>query len=72
LFILISESFVLCKSYCPPPQYVPNMNNPILCSADISVPNHLAVPFKACGNEIGYDSDTNYPLQVCNIYFKIT
>lgn len=58
------ESFALCKTYCPPAQYVPSMNTPVLCVADLSVPDHPPVPFKACGSEISYDSDTNYPLQL--------
>lgn len=65
----LTESFALCKKYCPPSQYVPSMNMPGLCVADLSIPSHPPVPFKACGSETGYDSDTNYPLQVCDSYF---
>jgi hypothetical protein len=57
---------MLCQTYCPPPHYVPSMDKPVVCLADVPIPNHPLVHFKACGNEISYDSDTNYPLQVCS------
>jgi hypothetical protein len=66
LFWFISESFVLCKTYCPPPQYVPNVDKSVLCLAELSDSHHPRFPFKACGNQISYDSDTTYPLQVCS------
>lgn len=58
------ESFVLCKTYCPPSQYVPSINAPVICVSDLSVVDHPPVPFKVCGSEVSYDSDTNYPLQL--------
>lgn len=58
------ESFVLCRTYYPPPQFVPNMNKSVLCLAELSVSHHQRFPFKACGNQISYDSDTTYPLQL--------
>ncbi|XP_021937211.1 putative tRNA (cytidine(32)/guanosine(34)-2'-O)-methyltransferase isoform X2 [Zootermopsis nevadensis] len=65
------ESFVLCKTYCPPPQYVPSMDKPVLYLTDLPIQKYPLVHFKACGNEIGYDSDTNYPLQVCSNHLLI-
>lgn len=67
-FCFIAESFALCKTYCPLSQYMPNVNTTVLPVAGLSVPDHPPVPFKACGSEMGYDSDTNYPLQVCGNY----
>jgi len=67
-FCFIAESFVLCKTYCPPSQYVPSINAPVICVSDLSVVDHPPVPFKVCGSEVSYDSDTNYPLQVCDKY----
>jgi hypothetical protein len=66
LFWFISESFVLCKTYCPPLQYVPNIDKSVLCLAELSDSHQPRFPFKACGNQISYDSDTTYPLQVCS------
>jgi hypothetical protein len=60
----ISESFVLCKTYCPPPEYVPNMDKPVFCLPELSALHHPLFPFKACGTRTSYDSDTTYPLQV--------
>ena len=67
-FCFIAESFVLCKTYCPPSQYVPSVNTPVICMSDLSVVDHPPIPFKVCGSEVSYDSDTNYPLQVCGKY----
>ncbi|XP_023721377.1 putative tRNA (cytidine(32)/guanosine(34)-2'-O)-methyltransferase isoform X2 [Cryptotermes secundus] len=58
------ESFVLCKTYCPPLQYVPNIDKSLLGSPELLDSPHPRFPFKACGNQISYDSDTTYPLQL--------
>jgi hypothetical protein len=64
-FCFIAESFVLCKTFCHPSQYVPGITTPVICVSDLSVIDYPPVPFKACGSEVSYDSDMNYPLQVC-------
>eukprot|EP01095_Lingulamoeba_sp_RSL-Kostka_P016392 TRINITY_DN8019_c0_g1_i1.p1 TRINITY_DN8019_c0_g1~~TRINITY_DN8019_c0_g1_i1.p1 ORF type:complete len:322 (-),score=70.31 TRINITY_DN8019_c0_g1_i1:152-1096(-) len=62
------ESFVLCRDFSPPENYKPSMDNVILdfsYSDDknpIIGPERVLVPFVACGDLSGYDSDKNYPL----------
>jgi hypothetical protein len=64
-----TEAFVVCRNYRPPIGYEPTMidplldrhygmNNPTLGS------NRVLVPFVACGDLNGFDSDQNYPLEV--------
>ncbi|KAL2099764.1 hypothetical protein ACEWY4_004158 [Coilia grayii] len=64
------EAFVVCQNYSPPEGYVPNMSNPLLDhSYDVDFnqlegPNRIIVPFLACGDLSGFDSDKTYPLQL--------
>eukprot|EP00112_Aurelia_sp_Birch-Aquarium-sp1_P008480 Seg1935.6 transcript_id=Seg1935.6/GoldUCD/mRNA.D3Y31 product="tRNA cytidine32/guanosine34-2'-O-methyltransferase" protein_id=Seg1935.6/GoldUCD/D3Y31 len=65
------ESFAVCQNYCPPEGYKPTMANPLLKSDDASFndlngPNRILVPFMACGDLSGFDSDMNYPLNATN------
>ncbi|KAJ9059341.1 tRNA (uridine-2'-O-)-methyltransferase trm7 [Entomophthora muscae] len=63
------EAFVVCQNYSPPEGYVPSMVNPMM---DLSYnetnplvgPNRMIVPFIACGDLEGFDSDMTYPLPV--------
>ncbi|KAI8333109.1 FtsJ-like methyltransferase-domain-containing protein [Chlamydoabsidia padenii] len=62
------ESFIVCQGYNPPPNYKPTMANPLLdlnydAEKELVGPNQTIVPFLACGNINGYDSDLTYPLQ---------
>lgn len=63
------ESFVVCKNYQPPSGYEPTMIDPLLdLHYGMSNPslgsNRVLVPFLACGDLSGFDSDQNYPLEV--------
>ena len=65
------ESFAVCQTYCPPEGYKPTMANPLLKSddasfSDLNGPNRILVPFMACGDLSGFDSDMNYPLNATN------
>ena len=65
------ESFAVCQNYCPPEGYKPTMANPLLKSddasfSDLNGPNRILVPFMACGDLSGFDSDMNYPLNATN------
>ncbi|KAH6569877.1 hypothetical protein BASA50_003619 [Batrachochytrium salamandrivorans] len=61
------ESFIVCRNYTPPSGYVPTMINPLL-DLDYNFENELTgvnrsiVPFMACGDLSGFDSDMTYPL----------
>nr|KAI8727873.1 putative tRNA (cytidine(32)/guanosine(34)-2'-O)-methyltransferase [Biomphalaria glabrata] len=64
------EAFVVCQKYSPPDGYVPNMSNPLLdCQYEMDYnqlegPNRVIVPFLACGDLSGFDSDMTYPLEL--------
>ncbi|EGF81283.1 hypothetical protein BATDEDRAFT_10491 [Batrachochytrium dendrobatidis JAM81] len=61
------KSFIVCRNYSPPAGYVPTMANPLL-DLDYNFENELTginrciVPFMACGDLSGFDSDMTYPL----------
>eukprot|EP00731_Ephydatia_muelleri_P015249 Em0008g969a len=62
------ESFVVCREYCPPPDYVPTMINPLLDHkySDFNAMtgiNRVIVPFLACGDLSAFDSDMTYPVE---------
>jgi len=62
------EAFVLCQKYAPPPGYVPTIINPMLDyqysnSNQLLGPNRVIVPFIACGDLKGFDSDGTYSLE---------
>ncbi|KAK9719107.1 tRNA (uridine-2'-O-)-methyltransferase trm7 [Basidiobolus ranarum] len=61
------EAFIVCQDYCPPEGYQPTMANPLLDLSyggnnELAGPNREIVPFIACGDLSGYDSDKTYPL----------
>ncbi|OWF56175.1 putative tRNA (cytidine(32)/guanosine(34)-2'-O)-methyltransferase [Mizuhopecten yessoensis] len=64
------EAFVVCQGYAPPDGYQPNMSNPLLDHRydvdfnNLEGPNRVIVPFLACGDLSGFDSDRTYPLQL--------
>lgn len=65
------ESFVVCRLYRPPENYVPTMLNPLIdemCEKYFQCleaePNRSIIPFVACGDLNGYDPDKNYPLDL--------
>eukprot|EP01114_Cavostelium_apophysatum_P021270 TRINITY_DN7376_c0_g1_i1.p1 TRINITY_DN7376_c0_g1~~TRINITY_DN7376_c0_g1_i1.p1 ORF type:complete len:302 (+),score=75.15 TRINITY_DN7376_c0_g1_i1:47-952(+) len=69
------EAFVLCQNYRPPEGYVPTMINPMLDkhydeSTPMVGPNSIIVPFIACGDLSGYDSDMNYELDEDYVYHE--
>ncbi|CAM0136823.1 tRNA (uridine-2'-O-)-methyltransferase trm7 [Umbelopsis sp. WA50703] len=62
------ESFIVCQNYSPPKGYVPTMANPLLDfhysnENELTGPNRMIVPFIACGDLSGYDSDMTYALE---------
>ncbi|BFZ23602.1 hypothetical protein BsWGS_26641 [Bradybaena similaris] len=64
------EAFVVCQNYSPPDGYIPNMSNPLLDQQydvdfnNLEGPNRIIVPFLACGDLSGFDSDMTYPLEL--------
>ncbi|RYG68934.1 RlmE family RNA methyltransferase [archaeon] len=63
------ESFVVCQDYQPPRDFVPDMSRGLMSykyGADNELMGHnaLMVPFVACGDLSGFDSDMSYPLEV--------
>jgi tRNA (cytidine32/guanosine34-2'-O)-methyltransferase len=69
------EAFIVCQGYAPPPGYVPTMQTPMLglrYSPALGTPapgtepllgtNRTIVPFIACGDLAGFDSDKSYSL----------
>ncbi|GES83439.1 putative tRNA (cytidine(32)/guanosine(34)-2'-O)-methyltransferase [Rhizophagus clarus] len=62
------EAFVVCQNYTPPKDYIPTMINPLLDlpygeQNELLGPNRVIVPFIACGDLSGFDSDMTYPLE---------
>ncbi|RKP14406.1 FtsJ-like methyltransferase-domain-containing protein [Piptocephalis cylindrospora] len=63
------EAFVVCQNYQPPEDYVPTMMNPLLDypytdEENVLVgSNRVIVPFVACGDLGGFDSDMTYPIR---------
>jgi tRNA (cytidine32/guanosine34-2'-O)-methyltransferase len=63
------ESFVVCRRYSPPSDFVPSMDRLLLDhhygeANELLGPNALVVPFVACGDLSGYDADKSYPLDL--------
>ena len=65
---IISEAFIVCQEYCPPEGFVPTMVDPLLDHAysekenPFNGVNRSILPFLACGDVSGFDSDRSYPL----------
>jgi tRNA (cytidine32/guanosine34-2'-O)-methyltransferase len=67
------EAFAVCRDYSPPQDYKPFLFNTFLnqkCeqyfSSLSSGPNKQIIPFIACGDLTGFDSDSSYPLNLPN------
>ena len=65
------ESFVVCRNYSPPADFIPSMDTFLLdhsySSGSNEVtggPSSVIVPFVACGTLSGFDSDKSYPLEL--------
>lgn len=64
------ESFVVCRGYMPPKDFVASMDVFMLDdkysegSNALLGPSALVVPFTACGDLLGFDADKSYPLQL--------
>ncbi|VDN54915.1 unnamed protein product [Dracunculus medinensis] len=56
------EAFVVCKNFFLPEGYKPTMNNPLLAP--------ILVPFLACGDLSGWNSDRTYELDLPEITGK--
>jgi tRNA (cytidine32/guanosine34-2'-O)-methyltransferase len=62
------EAFIVCQDYCPPEGFVPTMVDPLLDHAyseeenPFTGVNRSILPFLACGDLSGFDSDRSYPL----------
>mmetsp|Transcript_22513 Transcript_22513/g.23193 ORF Transcript_22513/g.23193 Transcript_22513/m.23193 type:complete len:339 (-) Transcript_22513:82-1098(-) len=71
------ESFVVCRRYQPPHDFVPTMTA-LLQGHKYGKDNELlglsnvVVPFVACGDLSGFDSDKSYPLQLTSIPSNMT
>lgn len=72
------EAFIICKYYSPPDGYVPNLKNPMLVSnyekeiSEYDDINRLLVPYMACGDMSGFDSDRTYPLDLSRLPSELT
>ncbi|XP_039265517.1 tRNA (cytidine(32)/guanosine(34)-2'-O)-methyltransferase-like [Styela clava] len=64
------EAFMVCQEYNPPEGFKPSMANPLLnhdyddYSNQLVGANRCILPFLACGDLSGFDSDRTYPLQL--------
>ena len=69
------EAFVVCEDFSPPKDFVPlPLSNPLLDhhyseqggKNELVGINRMIVPFLACGDLSGFDSDQSYPLPNSN------
>jgi len=63
------ESFVVCRRFQPPKGFVPSMDALLLgdkygAGNEFLGPSALIVPFVACGDLTGFDSDKSFPLEL--------
>lgn len=68
------EAFAVCRNYSPPEGYLPTMFNTLMedqCGKyfdkeffEKNPANRIIMPFLACGDLSGFDSDTTYPLNL--------
>lgn len=66
------EAFAVCRGYSPPDGYIPTMFNTLMegeCEKYLKdfenesfLTNRKIIPFMACGDLSGFDSDATYPL----------
>ena len=60
------EAFVVCQDYAPPPGFAPEMLQGVLdeslAAGLLRGPARATVPFVACGDLSGFDSDRSYDL----------
>ncbi|KAH7731568.1 cell division protein [Aphelenchoides avenae] len=67
------EAFIVCRKYNPPEGYVPTFEKAIpgITGSDDAKQllgvNNVLVPFIACGDLSGFDSDRTYPLDLSEI-----
>ncbi|CAI4231402.1 unnamed protein product [Auanema sp. JU1783] len=68
------EAFIVCIGYNPPVEYIPTMKNPMFAEDydeeinQLNGVNRVLVPFLACGDLSGFDSDRSYPLEIPDIF----
>ncbi|KHN74719.1 Putative tRNA (cytidine(32)/guanosine(34)-2'-O)-methyltransferase [Toxocara canis] len=68
------EAFVVCKRFHLPPGYTPTMENPMFAPDydetvnSLQGANRVLVPFVACGDLSGWDSDRTYDLELPALY----
>lgn len=55
------EAFAVCKGFKIPEGYIPTMEEESLKKSSVSDINSRIVPFLACGDLSGWDSDMTYP-----------
>lgn len=64
------EAFVVCQDFAPPEGYEPPailnswLDHKYGTGNELVGPNNLVMPFVACGDLAGFDSDQSYPLQL--------
>lgn len=63
------EAFVVCRDFCLPEGYAPSMIDPLRPPLygnehPAQGPAQIIIPFVACGDLQGFDSDRNYPLKL--------
>jgi len=67
------EAFIVCRDYSPPDGYEPTLENPFQSDnldesiSRLSGANRTYVPFMACGDLSGFDSDRTYPFDLSTI-----
>ncbi|KAL1916561.1 uncharacterized protein VTP21DRAFT_5752 [Calcarisporiella thermophila] len=66
------EAFIVCQNYSPPEGYIPTMANPLLDFSygeanELVGKNRVIVPFVACGDLNGFDSDMTYSLEATEL-----
>ncbi|KJH50119.1 ribosomal RNA large subunit methyltransferase J [Dictyocaulus viviparus] len=67
------EAFVVCRGYSPPVGYEPTLDNPMFAANygeavnKMNGVNRVVVPFVACGDLSGFDSDGHYDLNLPDI-----
>lgn len=73
-FIENVEAFIVCRDYAPPDGFEPSMYSVFDLTYDkidqlVGI-NREIVPFLACGDLNGFDSDRTYPLTVTRMCLR--